>query len=102
MSLDVSERTHEAGSVTRVVFDDFAREFSAAVAKELHDQREERQVPWKTLMEETGLSRSHLNKLLTGKASIELEELVLICASLGVDPFVLMRNARTRLKSPDR
>lgn len=87
-------------NVAPVVFDQFARDFSDAVAAELAAQREERGVPYKTLVEETGISRATLDRMLNGRAEIELGELVRICASLGVDPFVLMRNARARLERP--
>lgn len=87
-------------NVATVVFDQFAQDFSAAVAAELAQQREERGVPYKTLVEETGISRATLDRMLNGRSEIELGELVRICASLGVDPFVLMRNARARVERP--
>lgn len=84
--------------VGTMVHDEYAQRVNAAVAAELSDQRETRGITYKELVEDTGLSRSHLDRILKAKIAIEIGELVMICEALGVDPFVLMRNARIRVQ----
>lgn len=94
MSVLVTRSTN----VGPMVYDKHAKDVADAVIAELSEQRETRGVTYKDLVEETGLSRSHLDRLLKGKAAMEIGELVLICDALGVSPFVVMRNARTRVE----
>lgn len=84
--------------VGTMVHDELAQQVNAAVAAELSDQRESRGITYKELVEDTGLSRSHLDRILKGKIAIEIGELVQICEALGIDPFVLIRNARIRVQ----
>lgn len=78
--------------------DEYARQLNAATAAELSDQRQQRGVSYDALIAETGLSKSTLNRIFNAKKSIDLEELVALTSSLGVDPAVVIRNAQKRAR----
>jgi len=82
-----------AVTVVPVVFDELAREVSAAVAETLATARKERGVTFRELTERTELSRAHLDRLLRGQTPMELQELVRISIALSLDPQIVMRDA---------
>lgn len=80
-------------TVEPVVFDDLAKDVSAAVGAILANEREHRQVTYRELVEQTHISRATLDRMFKGTAEIEVGELVLICTTLGLDPRSVMRDA---------
>lgn len=87
-----------SGKVEPMVFDDFARAFSTAVAEELAEQRKARRISYPVLAEETGIPKRTLIRMLQGASSIDLAELSRIAFALGTDPGVVIRNAQARVK----
>lgn len=96
-NLTMNATVEPMGTISGVLFDEYAHAFSVAVAAELHHERESRGISYPELVRETGISRASLSRKLAGTTPIELEELVRICVALRVDPFVLMRDIRVKL-----
>lgn len=92
-------------TVGPVVFDKLAQDVSTAVAEIFAHARETHlpeKITYRQLVEETGISRAHLDKMFKAQAEVSVEEFVRLCQALELDPRAVMSEAWRRALERDR
>lgn len=75
------------------------RDTGAEVAKRLQDAREEAGLSYRRLEELTDINYAHARLLLGGKRPMTVDEFILFCAALGLDPIKVLADAIEKVEA---
>lgn len=76
----------------------YADKLPTAVTEQLRAERAAKQMPFKELVQRTGMSEQTLIRYFNGKRDIPLTQLAAIADALGLTPIDIINRAMQRIK----